>query len=207
MPNRIIKESIRTSTTLAQISAHAERLFYRLLTTTDDYGLFMADSSIIKGSCFPLHSGVDTGSIEIWLKELSENNIIQLYSAGERKYGKFTTFMEHNRLRAKTPKYPLPEDARCHMTARDNTCQHMSVYSESESESEKNNIRNVKSRDLTTATTTTDKSKQSAAQEVLPGTNKQQLHPDRVAALDMAQLHRKLTLERNPEHPCSSKHW
>lgn len=40
MPNRMIKESICTSETLAQLTPEEERLFYRLLVNADDFGRF-----------------------------------------------------------------------------------------------------------------------------------------------------------------------
>lgn len=50
MPNRIIKESICTSDTLASLSAEAERLFYRLMVQCDDFGLMLANPNVIRSS-------------------------------------------------------------------------------------------------------------------------------------------------------------
>lgn len=40
MPSRIIKESITTSESLSEVSAEAERLFWRLVVKADDFGLY-----------------------------------------------------------------------------------------------------------------------------------------------------------------------
>ena len=40
MPNRILKESIRTSDTIGELSWFEEVLFYRLIVSCDDYGRF-----------------------------------------------------------------------------------------------------------------------------------------------------------------------
>ena len=39
MPSRIIKESITTSESLSEVSADAERLFWRLVVKADDFAL------------------------------------------------------------------------------------------------------------------------------------------------------------------------
>ena len=64
MPNRIIKESIRTSDSINDLSWFEECLFYRLIVSCDDYGRFDGRPAIIKGSCFPLKDGVTTNNIE-----------------------------------------------------------------------------------------------------------------------------------------------
>ena len=52
MPNRILKESICMSDSLALVSAEAERLFYRLIVKCDDYGVYYGHEQIIKNTCF-----------------------------------------------------------------------------------------------------------------------------------------------------------
>ena len=59
MPNRIIKESIRTSDSINDLTWFEEVLFYRLMVSCDDYGRFDARIPIIKGSCFPLKNVTD----------------------------------------------------------------------------------------------------------------------------------------------------
>ena len=48
MPNRIIKESIRTSDSINELNWFEEVLFYRLMVSCDDYGRFDGRIAIIR---------------------------------------------------------------------------------------------------------------------------------------------------------------
>lgn len=118
MPNRIIRESCRTSPTLAKLSSDAERLFWRLTTFADDFGRFPAEPSIVRGACFPLQAIYSTGRTKKLINELHANNLIQLYQVGDHAYGVFLTWERHQQRRAKVSKYPQPP-------ADANICEHM----------------------------------------------------------------------------------
>ena len=47
MPSRIIKESITTGESLSEVSAEAERLFWRLVVKADDFGLYYGNPRIL----------------------------------------------------------------------------------------------------------------------------------------------------------------
>ena len=59
MPSRIIKESITTSESLSEVSAEAERLFWRLVVKADDFGLYYGNPRILASMCFPLPVAFD----------------------------------------------------------------------------------------------------------------------------------------------------
>jgi hypothetical protein len=112
MPNRILKESINSSETLAQCSIGANLLFDRLTTKADDHGCFDARVKIIRGGVFPLMMDkVRETDIEKWLNELAAVDSVRLWveSNGVR-YGLFPAFGEHQRVRSihkrKTPEPP-----------------------------------------------------------------------------------------------------
>lgn len=133
MPNRIIKESIRTSYEIDRLSVMAEITFYRLLTYADDYGLFLADPRILKAELFPLKtftlqvktsennlqtidsnlttidSNSLSGDIISWIDELVNAGIIKLYVANSKPYGCFSKWQEHQRVRNSKPKFPKPD--------------------------------------------------------------------------------------------------
>jgi len=90
------------------MSAGAERFFYRLMLTADDYGLFVANARYLTGTCFALHNDVDVDDVGRWLEELHAADIVHLYKSGGRDYGCFPNWSKHNRTRAKKPKYPTP---------------------------------------------------------------------------------------------------
>jgi hypothetical protein len=119
VPTRDIKESCRTSRTLAKISAHAERLFWRMTTYADDYGRMPADVDVIRAACFPVMlDAVRENQVAAWLDELAGVDLIRFYSSEDgKRYAFFPTWGFHQRTRAKHSKYPAPTDA--------NTCRQM----------------------------------------------------------------------------------
>jgi hypothetical protein len=120
LPNRIIKESIRTSDTLASVSAEAERLFWRLVVSADDYGRFDARTNIVLGQCMSAFLGTVTPEqIEKWMRELERAGLIQLYEVDGRRYLCLTKWDKHQRTRAKDSKFPPPEDVRGHPLSHD----------------------------------------------------------------------------------------
>lgn len=120
MPNRIIRESCRTSPTLDDLSDGAERLFWRLTTVADDFGRFESDPRILLSNCFPLKIGVLTvGMITEWYKELEACGLVQTYVCNGKHFGFFVTWEKYQSVRAKASKYPEPtkENIRKHMSA------------------------------------------------------------------------------------------
>ncbi|MFQ5717499.1 MAG: hypothetical protein ACE5GQ_10425 [Nitrospinales bacterium] len=111
MPNRIIKEEISGSESLAQCSIGANLLFDRLLTSTDDYGCFDARPPMIRGNLFPLMlDKINQSDITTWLKELEKTSCICLWEDKDgRRYGWFPGFEKHNDLgKVHSPKTPCP---------------------------------------------------------------------------------------------------
>jgi len=109
VPSRVIKETIWTSPNLNSISPLAERHFYRLLTAADDWGCFEATPLVVKGKCYPLRPETKVEDIEVWQKELADNDLIRFWEVGGRQYGYFLTFDSHNSLTAKhSPLTPCP---------------------------------------------------------------------------------------------------
>lgn len=113
MPTRDIKESCRTSRTLAKVSAHAERLFWRLTTFADDFGRMPADADVVRAACFAVMlDTVREGQVSAWLDELAAVDLIRFYSGEDgKRYAFFPTWSKHQRTRAKHSKYPVPASA------------------------------------------------------------------------------------------------
>lgn len=109
MPNRILKESICTSETIAELSWFEEVLFYRLIVSADDFGRYDARPAIIKGRLFPL-AGVTVKQIADALNKLASVGIVALYEVGGHGYLQITTWSRHQSPRAKKSKYPAPPD-------------------------------------------------------------------------------------------------
>lgn len=112
MPNRIIRESCRSSPTLDALSAEAERMFWRLTTVADDYGRFEADPRLLLASCFPLAvDRIKATTVAKWFGELVASGAVLAYVVDGRAYGVFRSWAKHQRVRESKPKYPEPLDA------------------------------------------------------------------------------------------------
>ena len=109
MPNRMIRESCRTSATLNGLSAEAERLFWRLTTVADDFGRFEADPRVLLATCFPLKVGVlKIEAVRRWFEELTACSLVQTYANGCKQLAFFPTWSKYQYTRARTSKYPAP---------------------------------------------------------------------------------------------------
>lgn len=111
MPNRFIKESCRSSRNLDRLTDFEERLFWRLITTADDYGRFMACPELVRASCFP-YKKVSVLAMTTALAHLRKHDLIQLYQVEGREYGYFLKWEKHQgKPRSLKSKYPEPLDA------------------------------------------------------------------------------------------------
>lgn len=147
MPNRIIKDSIRTSKSINSMTDFQFRLWTYLLTYVDDYGRGSADPELLKGFVFPRRKGVTEATIEKSLQELANIGSILLYDVDGESYFCFPNWADHQRIQTKKSKFPAPSDG----ILKKSTVSHgepppesnpiQSEYkskSESESKSEKN---------------------------------------------------------------------
>ena len=108
MPNRIIKESIRTSKSINAMSDFQFRLWAYLVTYMDDYGRGSADPEILKGFVFPRRKGVTESTIEKTLAELATIGSIHLYKVDGESYLCFPNWSDHQRVQQKKSKFPAP---------------------------------------------------------------------------------------------------
>lgn len=111
MPNRILKESIRTSDRINELSWFEECLFYRLIVSCDDYGRFDGRPAIIKGLCFPLKENVTVKTIENALNKLAMAELVDLYKVDGKPYLSLPTWEQHQTVRATKSKYPGPDES------------------------------------------------------------------------------------------------
>ena len=110
MPNRIIKESIRTSRTVNSMTDFQFRLWVYLITYVDDFGRGQADPELIKGLVFPRRKRVSESDIEKTLAELAGMGCISLYQVDGESYFCFPNWGKHQRIQSKRPKFPGPEE-------------------------------------------------------------------------------------------------
>lgn len=118
MPNRIIKESIRTSKSVNQMTDFQFRVWTYLITFVDDYGRGSADPELIKGFVFPRRKGVTEATIEKTLAELATIGSILLYEVDGESYLCFPNWSEHQTVRNKVSKFPAPEDGKITLASK-----------------------------------------------------------------------------------------
>ena len=149
MPNRIIKESVRSSKKVSELSDFGFRVWVYLITYADDYGRGSADAELLCGLLFPRRRNVTEAQMRKAISELCTNGLITLYEADGETYFCFPNWDAHQTIRAKKSKFPAPVDnlqadaSRCkQMQENVSVIQYNPIQSESESESEsKENIK------------------------------------------------------------------
>ena len=107
MPNRIIKESIRTSDSIDQLSWFEECMFYRLIVSCDDYGCMDARAKILASTLFPLKD-VRVKAVEDALRKFSTLELVTLYEVDGKPFLRLKTWDRHQRVRDSKHKYPTP---------------------------------------------------------------------------------------------------
>lgn len=115
MPNRIIKESIRTSKSINQMTDFQFRLWAYLVTYVDDYGRGSADPEILKGFVFPRRKGVTESNIKEALVNLACMGSIHLYEVDGESYLCFPNWSSHQRIQQKKSKFPEPPAENNHL--------------------------------------------------------------------------------------------
>ena len=110
MPNRIIKESIRTSKSVNTMTDFQFRMWAYLLTYVDDFGRGSADPEILKGFVFPRRKGLSESTIEKTLAELATIGSILLYKVDGESYLCFPRWSDHQRIQQKKSKFPEPPE-------------------------------------------------------------------------------------------------
>lgn len=113
MPNRVMRDTARSSKTLAQLTDFGERGFWRLILAADDFGRFPADPSLVLAACFPrMMEKVSLLMCEQMLRECEAAGLITLYEAEGALYGQFVKADKYFTRRSKHSKYPSATQVR-----------------------------------------------------------------------------------------------
>jgi len=107
MPNRELREAIRTSEKAAVLSDSAFRLFVLLLSAADDFGRFHADARLVRAACYPFDTHT-LAAVDTALSELSDKEMVVTYAVAGRDYLEILQWKQ--RRRANASKYPDPRD-------------------------------------------------------------------------------------------------
>lgn len=144
MPNRILKETIRTSKDVNNLSDFMFRLWAYLITYVDDFGRGSADPELLKGIVFPRRK-VSESQIQNAMDELQMRGMIVTYAVDGEPFFYFPTWDKHQSVRAKKSKFPEPLKAsasKCmQMQANDSECSRNPILSNTYSESNASGVR------------------------------------------------------------------
>ncbi len=118
MSSQVVKESLLSSPSMANLSAEGERHFIRLLLLKDDWGCFEATPEFVKGHCYMYHHNITSSQIITYHNELENNGDLRFWQNEKRIYGIFMSHEKHfnhygvtekgkqTRHRRKTPEPP-----------------------------------------------------------------------------------------------------
>ena len=84
MPDRLLRESIRISESIDQLSAFEENFFYRLMVSVDDHGYFDARPRALSKTLYPLKDVRDC-QIKDTLRKLSSAGLVQFFRREDGK--------------------------------------------------------------------------------------------------------------------------
>lgn len=109
MPNRIIRDSCKTSPSLAVLSDLAERTFWRIIATLDDFGRYHGSTMALLAATYPVPTkGITQKRFEAAVAELEAGGLIKFYEHGGRRYVMSPTWQKYQRLRARDSQFPEP---------------------------------------------------------------------------------------------------
>ena len=110
MPNRIIRDACRTSPSLAALSDLAERTFWRVIVTLDDFGRYHGSQLALLAAAYPVPpQDLTPERFAAAMAELEAGDLIRRYESGGRKYIYSPTWQTYQRLRARRSQFPEPQ--------------------------------------------------------------------------------------------------
>lgn len=115
MPNRILRDGILQSETVASLGWPEEVFYRRLMSVVDDYGRFHALPKLIRSACYPLQiDKVSDADIGKWLSKCETAGLVSVYPAQDgKRYVQIHKFGQQQRSRSKFPD-PIAPDISCY---------------------------------------------------------------------------------------------
>lgn len=109
MPNRIIRDACRTSPSLSSLGDLAERTFWRIIVTLDDFGRYHGAAMALFAAAYPVPPpGLTRKKFDAALRELEEGDLLRFYEVDGRRYVHSPTWRKYQRLRARESRFPEP---------------------------------------------------------------------------------------------------
>lgn len=109
MSTRQIKDSYRKSSRLRKLSRDAYLALPHVYCIADDFGCFVLDPISNRNEVFPGRADITAEEFSLWITEWRRTKQLEVWVQEGVKYGFFTGWFKHNRLRAeKSPVSPCP---------------------------------------------------------------------------------------------------
>ena len=113
MPNRIVRDAILSSDSVASLKWDEEVFYRRLMSIVDDYGRHEASPKLIRSRCYPLQTDdVSLDDIRRWMLASSKAGLVLLYAVDGKEYLEVCKFGQQLRSASKCPD-PLSSDSAC----------------------------------------------------------------------------------------------
>ena len=107
MPDRPLREGIKTSVAMTQVNWFGQVLYLRLLVTVDDFGRYDARPAILRAYLFPLDSDkVRDAEVSRGLADCEKAGLLRVYGSSDRPVLVIEKW--RNKPRAKKSKWPQP---------------------------------------------------------------------------------------------------
>lgn len=101
MSNRVIKDRIWWSPTLAKLESYYQDQFVRWLLMADDWGCFNADPFVISGLVYPKRKE-NPEDVKNILTEFNKNGLLFIWEEKECQWGFFVSWDNHHSYCNKT---------------------------------------------------------------------------------------------------------
>lgn len=108
MPDRLIREGIKTSARIGRVTERAEMLFVRLLVTVCPYGRYHAEPELVKQGALPNRPRTRTADVAAALDELERSGLISRWTVPDgAAYLVIPKFGQRLKFKGRSP-YPAP---------------------------------------------------------------------------------------------------
>lgn len=111
MPTRYLKDSIKHSSQIDELSWFEEVIFYRLIVTVDDFGRYYGSPIILRNDLFPTKENITKKDIEEALCNLEKHGLLSRYMCDGTPYLCLVSWAKHQKPRATKSRFPDPRIA------------------------------------------------------------------------------------------------
>ena len=113
MPNRILRDAILSSESVASLTWAEEVFHRRLMSVVDDYGRIEANPQLLRSRCYPLQTDtVRVKEITGWLAACQKAGLVLCYAVDGKQYLEICKFNQQQRTASKCPQ-PLAIEIIC----------------------------------------------------------------------------------------------